>query len=83
MQQIAYIPDNPDLYEHLTGIGYINFIADIYGVSESDRSKRIKEYSEKLDIEKDLGNSDDDVSDIYIVDNYTVYDEKVIIEYSK
>ena len=56
LQQIAYIPDNPDLYEHLTGIGYINFIADIYGVSESDRSKRIKEYSEKLDIEKDLGN---------------------------
>ena len=53
---MAYIPDNPDLYEHLTGIGYINFIADIYGVSESDRSKRIKEYSEKLDIEKDLGN---------------------------
>ncbi len=38
---------------------------------------------EKERIEKDLGNSDDDVYDIYIVDNYTVYDEKVIIEYSK
>lgn len=38
---------------------------------------------EKERIEKDLGSSDDDVYDIYIVDNYTVYDEKVIIEYSK
>ena len=41
-QEMAYIPDNPDLYEHLTGIQYLNFVADIYGVSASERDERIK-----------------------------------------
>ncbi len=41
-KQIAYIPDNPDLYEYLSGIKYLQFICDVYGVSKEDREKRIK-----------------------------------------
>ena len=41
---IAYIPDNPDLYEYMTGIKYLNFIADIFGVSADDRRERIHKY---------------------------------------
>lgn len=51
----AYIPDNPDIYEHLTGIAYLNFIADIYQVSKVDREQRIKEYSEGFEITANLG----------------------------
>lgn len=39
---LAYIPDNPDLYEYMTGIKYLNFIADIFGVSPEDRKARIE-----------------------------------------
>ena len=53
-QQIAYVPDNPDLYEFLTGIRYLNFIADIYGVSAADRSQRIRHYGELLGMTDDL-----------------------------
>ncbi len=56
-QQIAYIPDNPDLYEHLTGIGYLNFISDIYGVSRSDREVLISRYSEAFELTGNLGDS--------------------------
>jgi ABC-2 type transport system ATP-binding protein len=49
-QQMAYIPDNPDLYEHLTGIQYLNFVADIYGVSASDREARIKKYADAFEM---------------------------------
>lgn len=55
-QQIAYIPDNPDLYDYLTGIQYINFIADMYNVSEQLRNQRIKSYSEQLSMTDYLGN---------------------------
>lgn len=54
-EQIAYIPDNPDLYEHLKGIDYINFIADIYKVELSKREKLIKKYSEMFEITNNLG----------------------------
>lgn len=54
-KDIAYIPDNPDIYEHLTGIQHVNFICDIFGVSESDRNERIKKYSEVFEMEKNLG----------------------------
>lgn len=53
-QQIAYVPDNPDLYEFLTGIKYLNFIADIYGVSKADRAARIRHYGELLGMTDDL-----------------------------
>ena len=42
----AYLPDNPDLYDYMTGIQYLNFIADIFGVSATDRRMRIRKYSE-------------------------------------
>lgn len=51
----AYIPDNPDLYEYLTGIQYLNFIADIYGISAADREARIREEATGFEIEQSLG----------------------------
>lgn len=53
-KRIAYIPDNPDLYEFMTGIQYLNFVADIFGVSARDRQARIHKYAEQFEIEKDL-----------------------------
>lgn len=52
---IAYIPDNPDLYERLTGIQYLNFIADIFDVSAKDREARIKKYADAFEITRYLG----------------------------
>lgn len=51
---LAYIPDNPDLYEFLSGIKYLNFVADIYGVSAADRAQRIERYSTLFAIRDDL-----------------------------
>lgn len=51
----AYIPDNPDLYEHLTGIQYLNFIADIFGIDESVRTEIMKKYGDLFEITSDLG----------------------------
>lgn len=56
-KRIAYIPDNPDLYEHLTGIGYLNFIGDIYEVSKSDREELIKKYSDAFELTQNLGDA--------------------------
>lgn len=52
----AYIPDNPDLYENLTGIQYLNFVADVFGISPAVREERIKKYSDLFEITQDLGN---------------------------
>lgn len=52
---LAYIPDNPDLYEYLTGIQYLNFMADIFGVSANEREKRIKEEADAFEITAALG----------------------------
>ncbi len=51
----AYIPDNPDLYDHLTGIQYLNFVADIYGIPAIVREERIKKYSDVFEITGNLG----------------------------
>ena len=51
---LAYIPDNPDLYEYMTGIKYLNFIADIFGVSPEDRKARIEKYAGLFELTKDL-----------------------------
>lgn len=51
---IAYVPDNPDLYEFMSGIKYLNFIADVYGVSKKDRENRIEAYAAKLGLTADL-----------------------------
>ena len=53
-RKIAYIPDNPDLYDYMTGIKYLNFIADIFGVEESVRQERIRKYAEMFEITDDL-----------------------------
>ena len=52
--RLAYIPDNPDLYEFMTGMKYLNFIADIFGVSVADRQARIGELAERLELRDDL-----------------------------
>ncbi len=54
-QQFAYIPDNPDLYEYLTGIQYLNFIADIYKVTADEREERIRRYGDAFEITASLG----------------------------
>ena len=54
-QKIAYIPDNPDLYEYLTGIQYLNFIADVFEVSAIDREARIQKYADAFEITASLG----------------------------
>lgn len=53
-QNIAYIPDNPDIYEFMTGIAYLNFIADIFGLSKDVREERIRRISDTFDLTKDL-----------------------------
>lgn len=53
--KIAYIPDNPDLYEFMTGIQLLNFVADIFGVGANDRKERIAKYAEAFEITDDLG----------------------------
>ena len=53
-RQLAYIPDNPDLYDFMTGIKYLNFIADIFGVSASDRQARIRKYADLFELTDDL-----------------------------
>ena len=53
-QAFAYIPDNPDLYVFLSGIKYLNFIADVYGVPAGERDARVKKYADMLELTGDL-----------------------------
>lgn len=53
-KKIAYIPDNPDLYEFMTGIQYLNFVADIFAVSAADRKARIHRYADDFELTADL-----------------------------
>lgn len=53
--KIAYIPDNPDLYEMLTGIQYLNFISDIYKIDKNKRTELITKYADMFEITKNLG----------------------------
>ncbi len=53
---MSYIPDNPDLYEHLTGMQFINFIADLYCVPLAERKLRIKKYGDMFEMTPHLGN---------------------------
>lgn len=54
-KQIAYIPDNPDMYDFMTGIGYLNFIADIFDVPEEVRDELIDKYADVFEIKDNLG----------------------------
>jgi len=49
-EMISYVPDNPDIYTKMTGIKYLNFIADIYGIDEKVRKEKIEEYNRKLEL---------------------------------
>ena len=53
-RDIAYIPDNPDLYDFMTGIKYLDFIADIFKVSETERKTRIRKYADLFELTADL-----------------------------
>ena len=53
-REIAYIPDNPDLYDYMTGIKYLDFIADVFGVSAADRQARIRKYADLFELTADL-----------------------------
>ena len=53
-QMIAYIPDNPDIYEYMTGIKYLNFIGDIFGISAADQQARIRKYADLFELTGDL-----------------------------
>ena len=54
-KQIAYLPDNPDLYEFMTGVKYLNFIGDVFAVPKALREKRIADYAGRLELTEDLG----------------------------
>jgi ABC-2 type transport system ATP-binding protein len=54
-KQMAYIPDNPDMYDFMTGIGYLNFIADIFGVPGEVRDELIDKYADAFEIKDNLG----------------------------
>ena len=51
----AYIPDNPDLYENLTGIQYLNFISDVFGIGRTEREERIRKYADLFEMTSSLG----------------------------
>ena len=53
-RDLAYIPDNPDLYDYMSGIKYLNFIADVFGVSAADRQARIRDYGDRFELTGDL-----------------------------
>ena len=53
-RMMAYIPDNPDLYEYMSGIKYLDFIADIFGFSADDRQARIRDYAARFELTDDL-----------------------------
>lgn len=53
-RQFAYIPDNPDLYEYMTGIKYLDFIADVFGVGSEERRERIEKYAALFELTNDL-----------------------------
>ena len=53
-RDLAYIPDNPDLYEFMSGIKYLNFVADIFGINAEDRQERIRRYADLFELTEDL-----------------------------
>ena len=56
-KKIAYIPDNPDLYDFMTGIQYLNFVGNVFGVPAQERSRRIQELGEAFELSGDLNQS--------------------------
>ena len=54
-RELAYIPDNPDLYDFMSGIKYLNFIADIFGIPAAERQEKIRQYADMFELTNDLG----------------------------
>ena len=54
-KELAYIPDNPDLYDFMSGIKYLNFIADIFGIPAAERQEKIRRYADLFELTNDLG----------------------------
>ena len=54
-KELAYIPDNPDLYDFMSGIKYLNFIADIFGIPAAERQEKIRKYADLFELTNDLG----------------------------
>ena len=82
-QDLAYIPDNPDIYEHLTGLEYLSFVADMYETPSNLKNERIKEYSKKLEIDKNLndkiGSYSHGMRQKIVIIAALIHDPKVII----
>ena len=53
-RELAYIPDNPDLYEFMSGIKYLNFVADIFGIPAAERQEKIRKYADLFELTGDL-----------------------------
>ena len=53
-RELAYIPDNPDLYDFMSGIKYLNFIADVFAIAPAERQERIRKYADLLELTGDL-----------------------------
>lgn len=82
-EELAYIPDNPDIYEHLTGLEYLNFIADMYETSEEYRNEKIREYAKELEIDTKLndkiGSYSHGMKQKIVIISALIHDPKVII----
>jgi ABC-2 type transport system ATP-binding protein len=82
-QNLAYIPDNPDIYEHLTGLEYLSFIADMYDTPAKEKNERIKKYSKLLEIDKNLndkiGSYSHGMRQKIVIIAALIHDPKVII----
>ena len=82
-EELAYIPDNPDIYEHLTGLEYLNFIADMYETSEEYRKEKIREYAKELEIDTKLndkiGSYSHGMKQKIVIISALIHDPKVII----
>ena len=66
-ENMAYIPDNPDIYSFLTGIQYLNFIADVYNVDADKRTTLITKYAEAMELTKYLGNMISSLNLVFIL----------------
>ena len=82
-QEIAYIPDNPDIYEHLTGFEYLSFIADMYETDAKVKNDNIKKYSKLLEIDTKLndkiGSYSHGMKQKIVIISALIHDPKILI----
>lgn len=82
-RRLAYIPDNPDLYEFMSGIKYLNFVSDIFGINQSKREEKIRRYSELFgiwsDLSKQIGSYSHGMKQKIAIISALIHDPKLII----